>query len=104
MTRDVIIDGLMQSIFRIKGLLDTVVTLVSVATMLALGLVLSLSIRLRQRELQTIYRLGCSRQTSFRLIAAELFLVCLGAGVLAALALMVLGWNAEALVGRLLLS
>jgi putative ABC transport system permease protein len=70
-----VIDGLLQNIFRIKNVLDTVISLVALATILAVVLVFALSLRLRQREIQTIFKLGCSRMTIVKLIAAEIVIM-----------------------------
>jgi putative ABC transport system permease protein len=72
-----VIEGLLQNIFRIKNVLDAVISVVALATILALILVFALSLRLRQREIQTIFKLGCSRMTIARLIAAEIFIIVL---------------------------
>jgi putative ABC transport system permease protein len=77
-----VIDGLLQSIFRIKNVLDAVISVVALATALALVLVFALSLRLRQREIQTIFKLGCSRMTIARLIAAEISIIVLVSGLL----------------------
>lgn len=58
------------------------IVLVGSATLLALVLVFALSLRLRQRELQTIFKLGCSRATIAYLLAAEIFIIGLIAGAL----------------------
>ena len=58
-----VIDGLIQNIFRIKNMLDTVISVVALATILAIVLVFALSFRLRQREIETIFKLGCTRRT-----------------------------------------
>ena len=67
--------GLLENIFRLKVLFDAVLVLVGGAMLLALGLVFTLSLRLRQRELQTIFLLGCSRTKVLRLVAAEILLI-----------------------------
>ena len=72
--RDVI-DGLLQSIFRIKNVLDGVILIVGCATILAIILVFALSLRLREREIQTIFKLGCGRMTIARLLGAEIFII-----------------------------
>ena len=79
-----VIDGLLQNIFRIKNVLDAVISVVALATVLAVVLVFALSLRLRQREIQTIFKLGCSRMTIVRLVAAEIFLIVLVSGALCA--------------------
>ena len=70
-----VIDTLMASIFRIKNILDAVILIVGIATVLALILVFALSLRLRQGEIETIFKLGCSRATIARLLGAEVFII-----------------------------
>jgi len=77
-----VIDGLLQNIFRIKNVLDAVISVVALATVLAMVLVFALSLRLRQREIQTIFKLGCSRMTIARLLAAEILIIVFISGVL----------------------
>jgi putative ABC transport system permease protein len=88
-----VIDGLLQNIFRIKNVLDAVILIVGAATMLALLLVFALSLRLRQRELQTIFKLGCSRATTAYLLGAEILIIGLAAGALCLVA--ILGVDAQ---------
>ena len=76
-----VIDGLLQNIFRIKNVLDAVISIVALATVLAVVLVFALSLRLRQREIETIFKLGCSRMTIVRLVGAEILLILLASGV-----------------------
>ncbi len=70
-----VIDGLLQNIFQIKNVIDAIIVLVGIATMLAIILVFALSLRLRQREIDTMFKLGCQRMTIARLMAAEIFLI-----------------------------
>jgi putative ABC transport system permease protein len=77
-----VIDSLLQNIFRIKNVLDAVISVVGLATILALVLVFALSLRLRQREIQTIFKLGCRRMTIVRLIGAEILIIILIGGIL----------------------
>ncbi|MBT8332701.1 MAG: hypothetical protein HKO68_19595 [Desulfobacterales bacterium] len=76
-----VIDGLLQNIFRIKNMLDAVISVVALATILAIILVFALSLRLRQREIQTIFKLGCRRATIARLLSAEILIIVLMSGV-----------------------
>lgn len=85
-----VIDGLLENIFRIKNVLDAVILVVGVATVLALVLVFSLSIRLRQSEILTVFRIGGSRGTIVRLVAAEIVIILIASAVLIGLMLMVL--------------
>jgi putative ABC transport system permease protein len=76
-----VIDGLLQNIFRIKNVLDAVISVVTLATILAIVLVFALSLRLRQREIGTIFKLGCRRATIARLVGAEIVIIVLISGL-----------------------
>jgi putative ABC transport system permease protein len=67
-----VIAALLQNIFKIKQVLDIIFTVVSVAMVLAIVLIMTLSLRLRQPEIETMYKLGCSRLKMVELVAAEL--------------------------------
>jgi putative ABC transport system permease protein len=96
-----VIDGLLQNIFRIRNVLDAVIALVGLATLLAIVLVFTLSLRLRQREIQTIFKLGCRKATISRMMMAEIVLILMFCAVLSSAALGVIDSNAEELVRRL---
>ncbi|MEK6247877.1 MAG: ABC transporter permease, partial [Planctomycetales bacterium] len=79
-----VIDGLLQNIFRIRNVLDAVIALVGLATMLTMGLVFTLSLRLRQREIQTIFKLGCRKAMIGRMLSAEIIIILLVSSMLCA--------------------
>lgn len=81
----VIMQELIDAIFRIKTVLDVVVIVVGLSTALTILLVFILSLRLRARELTTIFRLGCGRLTTVGFVTAELFLITTASLILAAL-------------------
>lgn len=81
---DDVIAGLLANIFRIKNVLDAVIAVVGFATVLAIVLVFSLSLRLREREINTIFKLGCSRMTIAQLLASEIAIIVLISGTLCA--------------------
>ncbi|MGB5178632.1 MAG: ABC transporter permease [Gammaproteobacteria bacterium] len=87
-----VIDGLLANIFRIKNVLDAVILLVGIATTLALILVFALSLRLRQREIHTVFRIGGSHSTVARLLASEIAIILLLGGVLCTVAMVVV-WH-----------
>ncbi|MCZ6874687.1 MAG: ABC transporter permease [bacterium] len=87
-----VIDGLLENIFRIKNLLDAVIVLVGLATVLAIVLVFALSLRLRQQEISTIFKLGCRRLTTVRMVAAEIAIIVGISGFLCA-GLVLLVWH-----------
>jgi putative ABC transport system permease protein len=70
-----VVDTLLENIFRIKNVLDAVIVVVGFGTFIAIILVFALSLRLRQREIETVFRIGCRRMTIARLMAAEIFLI-----------------------------
>jgi putative ABC transport system permease protein len=72
-----VVDELLKTIFRIKQIVDAVILVVAVATLLAVALVFSLSWRLREQELRTMFLLGCSRSMASSLLVAELLIVLL---------------------------
>jgi putative ABC transport system permease protein len=76
-----VIDGLLQNIFRIKNVLDAIISVVALATVMAIILVFALSLRLRQREIETVFKLGCSRMTTTRLVASEIFIIVFTSGI-----------------------
>jgi putative ABC transport system permease protein len=65
-------------------MLDAVISVVALATIMAIVLVFALSLRLRQREIQTIFKLGCRRATIARLLGAEIFIIVGGSCFLCA--------------------
>jgi len=96
-----VIDGLLQNIFRIKNVLDAVLAMVTLATVLAVILVFALSLRLRQREIQTIFKIGCSRMTTAKLIAAEIVIIIFSSAVLCSVLMVVVRSVANDLVRML---
>ena len=96
-----VIDGLLQNIFRIKNVLDAVIVVVGLATVFAIVLVFALSLRLRQREINTIFKLGCSRMTTARLIAAEIFIIVLSSSVICSVMVFTVNLFSNDLVRRL---
>ena len=64
-------------------------------------LVFALSLRLRQPEIQTIFKLGCSRSTIVRMLGAEIGIILAASALLTALLLVVVAQFDEALVRAL---
>ena len=96
-----VISGLLQNIFRIKNVLDAVISIVSSGMILAIVLVFALSLRLRQGEIQTIFKLGCRRMTIARLIGAEIAVIAMLSGVLCAVLLAIVNSLSNDLVRTL---
>jgi putative ABC transport system permease protein len=78
----VVVDNLLQNIFRVKQIFNTVFILVGVATICILGLIVLLTLRLRKEELYTMFTMGSSRNKTMEIIGLELLiLVLLSLGV-----------------------
>jgi len=96
-----VIDGLLASIFRIKDVLDAVILVVGIATVLALTLVFALSVRLREREIRTVFHIGGSRLTIARLLGAEIAIIVVASTVLCGAAMVVVHQYSDDLVRAL---
>lgn len=70
-----VIRELMSMIFQVNRFFEANSFLVGIATSMLLGLVVVLSLRLRAREMETMFRLGCSRSTIAWLQIWELAMV-----------------------------
>jgi putative ABC transport system permease protein len=75
---------LLSFVFRAKQFFDAQSLLVGVATLLLLGMVMLLSARLRQREMQTLLKMGAPRGTVVQLFVAEWFYVAVASGIVVA--------------------
>ena len=76
-----VINHLLQSIFRIQQIFNTVFVLVGIATLMILGLIVILSVRLRKNEIYTMFTIGSSRGKIVEIIIFEL-LILLGGSML----------------------
>ena len=70
-----VIEELLIEIFKIRDLLNVIFALVIAATLIAIILIFNLSLRLRQREIETSFMLGCSKNAIARLITAEISII-----------------------------
>jgi putative ABC transport system permease protein len=70
-----VVADLLQNIFKIKRVLNIILTVVSVAMLLTITLIITLSLRLRQPEIEIMYKLGCSRRKMAELVMTELGLI-----------------------------
>ena len=79
-----VVQALLRNIFKIQRVLNIVFAVVSVAMLLTIFLVIVLSLRLRQPEIETMYRLGCSRLKMAQFLAAEFGVIIVVSAVLTA--------------------
>ena len=96
-----VVDSLLANIFRIRNVLDAVILMVGTATLMALVLVFSLSLRLRSKEMETIFKIGSSRATISRLLGAEITIIGCLSGLLCLIIMLLLNHYDVELVRRL---
>lgn len=87
MVPETVVTGLLATIFRIGRVLDVIFLIVGAAALVAIALAFYLSLKLRGREVQTAFRLGCHRLTIARLLGSEAAIIAILAVILAAAAL-----------------
>ena len=73
----IVMDELVATVGRVRSFVIAAVALVGVATLLTAVLVFLLSVRLRWREIDTMFKIGCSRGSVATLLACEIALVLL---------------------------
>ena len=88
----VAVDHLLQSIFRIKHIFNTVFILVGLATLLILILIVTLSLRLRKDEIHTMFTMGSSRYKTFEILGLELLILIIMSGIVAAILYYITGF------------
>ncbi len=97
-----VVEGLVERIFRIRTVLDAVAAIVAAAALAAIGLSLFLSYRLRAAEFATARKLGAARGTALRLLAAETAVLLLPCILLAGALAFAVHARADTLVGWML--
>ncbi len=79
-----VVEEVMDIVFRVKRFFDANFALVLASSALFLVLVMTLSVRLRRREFETLFKIGCSRATVLALQGAEVGLLLAASLTLAA--------------------
>lgn len=97
------IDELLGLIFQTERFFQANSLLIAASTTMLMGLVILLSLRLRQPEMATLYKIGCSRSTLVLLQLGELMFVLAVATVLLVAAIATLQFFAGDLVRQLIL-
>lgn len=83
-----VVDELLGLIFRVKRFFDMQSGFLAVATAILLGLVMTLSARLRAREMETLFKIGCARGTISLLVLTEWFLIASASAILVGILLL----------------
>jgi putative ABC transport system permease protein len=82
-----VIGELLAVVGRVRAVLDVFFVFLGVTTLSLVGLVATLSVKLRARETRTLHRIGCSRWFVVKVYALELVIVCVGGACAAGIAL-----------------
>ena len=80
-----VIDELLETVITIRSYVVAALATVAVATLAVAGLVFGLSLRLRRREIETIIKIGGSREAVIGLLVSEVVFVLVLGAVLAGL-------------------
>ncbi len=70
-----VVENLLQTIFRIKHIFNMVFVLVGMATLIIIGLIVILTLRLRKDELYTMFTIGSSKYKTIEIIGFELVIM-----------------------------
>ena len=97
-----VVQELILSILRIKRTLDTIIATVSVSTLMTIALVFLLSIRLREKEIKTIFRLGCSRMATSGFIGAEIIIIAVASVTLAGVMFVLIWSQSDVLIKQII--
>ncbi len=87
-----VIQEVMGLVFQVKRFYDTNLLLVTISTALFMALVILLSARLRQPELETLNKLGSPRRTAFWLLAWEIIVLLAISALIASALGLALNW------------
>lgn len=99
-----VMDELLRTVLTVREYAIAAVAIAGCATLLTAALVFLLSIRLRRREIDTMMKIGASRQTIVSVLISEIAVVLLFAGVLAAGLTLAISRFGSALIRALILS
>ena len=97
-----VVREMLELVFKVKRFFDANFALVAASTGMFLALTILLSLRLRRREMQTLFQIGCSRGTVVWLQASELMIVLLMSLVVAVVLSATLGASSDWLMRQLM--
>ena len=92
---DKVVSELLSVIFKLQALFSAQMWVVGVTTIFLVGLVISLSLRLREREMRTFFVMGCSPWRQLQILSAEVIIYIAGAAILSGLLLWGLALNSD---------
>lgn len=80
-----VVDSLFAKIVMVRSYLLAAIAMVSLVSVVMIGLVFALSVRLRRSEMVTMWKMGCARHTIASILGCQIAVVFLASAVLAAL-------------------
>ena len=98
-----VVANLLENIFRIKQIFNTVFILVGVATLFILGLIIMLTLRLRKKELHTMFTIGSSKTKTFEIVSAELLIILVVSLILALFLYGITGYFVDGFIQKFIL-
>jgi len=87
-----VVNNLLQSIFRLKQIFNSVFVIVGLAVILIFGLVIALSLRLRKDELYTMFTIGSGKRKIAQIIGMELVLLIVTSALISGLLYYITGF------------
>ena len=99
-----VIEDLLATLFRVRDIVDAAIAIVGAAMAAVLALVVVLSIRLREDELDTLHRIGASRWVTVRLLGAEIMIVLAVAVVASGVLLFIVHTTGDTIARSLVLA
>ncbi len=98
-----VISDLMALVFQVKRFFDANAVLIGLSTFVLLILIMLLSIKLRDREMQTMFKIGATRNMLARLLMGELGIILLISSLLVAVAVWLVSYFGEEILQSVLL-
>ncbi len=98
-----VIRDLTATVFKVEGMLNSAFVLTGGAATMLIGLVVMLSLRLRHREVQTMFKLGCSRWKTAELLISELLIIATASLLLTGLAVTLTTMYVDQILRRMIL-
>jgi putative ABC transport system permease protein len=80
-----VMDSLLARVVMLRSYLLAGIALVSLVTLVMMGLVIALSIRLRRAEITTMSKMGCARHTIASIIGSQIAIILAAGAAIAAL-------------------
>lgn len=70
-----VMDAMLERVLMVRSYIAVIVVVVSFVTLVMIGLVMVLSVRLRQTEINTIFKMGCSRFTIAAILGSQILII-----------------------------